>query len=128
MIFMSGAMHWVGVLGSPRRTSYTTYGDNATALSWDPYLMFLAVGGTLLMIGVLMQVYAVVHLMFFAPKGDTEFPIAEVEDHAAKTPYWTERWGVIIVIMLLVIAMGYVIPLVEMIMNAPPGSPPYKTW
>ncbi|WP_025026062.1 cbb3-type cytochrome c oxidase subunit I [Caldalkalibacillus mannanilyticus] len=128
MIFMAGAMHWVGLLGSPRRTSYTTYFDNATALSWDPYLMFLAVGGTLLMIGVLIQVYAVIYLMFFAPKGETEFPIAEQEDDAAPTPYWTERWGVTIVIMLLLVAMAYVVPLVDMIVNAPPGSPPFKTW
>lgn len=128
MIFMAGAMHWVGLLGSPRRTSYTTYFDNATALSWDPYLMFLAVGGTLLTIGVIIQVYAVVHLMFFAPKGETEFPIADVEDDATPTPYWTERWGMIIVIMLLVIAMGYVIPVVDMIINAPPGSPPFRPW
>ena len=128
MLFMSGAMHWVGLLGSPRRTSYTTYGDHATALGWDPYLMFLAVGGTLLIIGVLMQVYAVFHLMFFAPRGETEFPIAEEEDNATKTPYWTERWGLWIVLMLLFVAMAYVIPLTEFIVNAPPGSPPFKTW
>ncbi|MDQ0254810.1 cytochrome c oxidase subunit 1 [Evansella vedderi] len=128
MVFMAGAMHWVGLLGSPRRTSYTTYFDNATALSWDPYLMFLAVGGTLLTIGILIQVYAVIHLMFFAPKGETEFPIADVEDIATPTPYWTERWGMIIVIMLLVIGMGYVIPVVDMIINAPPGSPPFRPW
>lgn len=128
MTFMAGAMHWVGLLGSPRRTAYTTYSDHADALSWDPYLFFLAIGGTLLMVAVIMQVYAVVHLMFFAPKGETEFPLADVEDDQPKTPYWTERWGIIIVVMLLVIAMGYVIPLVEMIGNAPPGSPPFKTW
>lgn len=128
MLFMSGAMHWVGLLGAPRRTSYTTYGDNATALSWDPYLMFLAVGGTLLFIAVIMQVYAVFNLMFFAPKGETEFPIAEVEKGEAKTPYMTERWGLWVVIMLVVISMAYVLPLVDMIVNAPPGSPPFKTW
>lgn len=128
MLFMSGAMHYVGLLGSPRRTSYTTYGDSATALSWDPYLMLLAVGGTLLIIGVLIQVYAVFNLMFFAPKGETEFPIAEVEDDAAKTPYWTERWGLWIVIMLVFVSMAYVIPLVDFVVNAPPGSPPFKTW
>ncbi|MFL6562942.1 MAG: cbb3-type cytochrome c oxidase subunit I, partial [Bacillus sp. (in: firmicutes)] len=128
MIFMSGAMHWVGLLGSPRRTSFTTYGDNATALSWNPYLMCLAVGGTLLIIGVILQVYAVMNMMFFAPKGETEFPIAEEEEDAAKTPYWTERWGLWIVVMLLVVAMAYVIPLTEFIVNAPPGSPPYRTW
>ncbi|MEC5423662.1 cbb3-type cytochrome c oxidase subunit I [Virgibacillus sp. C22-A2] len=128
MLFMSGAMHWVGVLGSPRRTSYSTYGDNATALSWDPYLMFLAVGGTLLFAGVVLMVYIVFHLMFRAPKGDTEFPIAESEDDAHKTPGWTERWGLWIVIAVAIIAMGYVVPVVDMIMNAPPGSPPFKTW
>lgn len=128
MIFMSGAMHWVGLLGSPRRTSYTTYGDNATALGWDPYLMFLAIGGTLLIIGVLIQVFAVFNMMFFAPKGVTEFPIAEPEHPEEKTPMWTERWGLWIVLMLIAVSMGYVIPLVDFIVNAPPGSPPFKTW
>ncbi len=128
MLFMAGSMHYLGLLGSPRRTSYSTYGDHATALGWDPYLLLIAVGGTLLMIGVIIQVYAVIHLMFFAPKGETEFPVAEEEDHASKTPYWTERWGVWIVVMLVLVAMAYVIPLVDFIVNAPPGSPPYKTW
>lgn len=128
MLFMSGSMHVVGLFGSPRRTSYTTYGDNATALTWDPYMILLAIGGTLLMIGVVIQVYAVFNMMFFAPKGVTEFPIAEPEENETKTPLWTDRWGLWIIIMLLVVAMGYVIPLVDLIVNAPPGSPPFKTW
>ncbi|MEK5037659.1 cbb3-type cytochrome c oxidase subunit I [Sporosarcina sp. FSL K6-3457] len=128
MLFMSGSMHWVGLLGSPRRTSYTTYGDNATALGWDPYMILLAVGGTLLIIGVVLQVYAVFNMMFLAPKGVTEFPIAEPEENETKTPLWTDRWGLWIIIMLLVVSMGYVVPLVDLIVNAPPGSPPIKTW
>lgn len=128
MFFMSGAMHTVGLFGSPRRTSYSTYGDNATALSWDPYLILLAIGGTLLMIGVILMVYIVFNLMFKAPKGETEFPIAISEDNAAPTPKWTERWGLWVVLMLAVVSMGYVIPLVDIIMNAPPGSPPFITW
>jgi cytochrome c oxidase subunit I len=82
----------------------------------------------LLIIGVILQVYAVFNMMFFAPKGETEFPIAEEEENASKTPYWTERWGIWIVVMLIVVAMAYVIPLTDMIVNAPPGSPPFKTW
>lgn len=128
MIIMTVAMKWAGLLGSPRRTSYSTYFDNATALSWEPYLFFLAIGGTLLIIGVLMQVYAVFYLMFFAPKGNTEFPIAEVEEDAPATPKWTERWGLWVVLMVTLVAMAYVIPLVDFIGNAPPGSPPFKTW
>ena len=128
MLCMSGSMHYLGLLGSPRRTSYTTYGDHATALGWDPYLIFLAIGGTLLTIGVILQVYAVINLMFFAPKGVTEFPMAEEEENASKTPYWTERWGLWIVLMLVMVSMAYVIPLVDFIVNAPPGSPPFRTW
>ncbi|MBP1969010.1 cytochrome c oxidase subunit 1 [Virgibacillus natechei] len=128
MLFMSGAMHWVGLLGSPRRTSYTTYGDNATALSWDPYLFFLAIGGTLLFIGGGLMIYIVFHLMFKAPKGDTAFPIAEPEDGASPTPKWTERWGLWVVLAIAVISMGYLVPIVDLIFNAPPGSPPFRTW
>lgn len=128
MLTMSAAMHYLGLLGSPRRTSYSTYGDHATALGWDPYLLLLAVGGTLLVVGVIIQVYAVFNLMFFAPKGETAFPIADEEEDASKTPYWTERWGLWVVLMLLLVSMAYVIPLVDFIVNAPPGSPPFKTW
>ncbi|MGM8214610.1 cbb3-type cytochrome c oxidase subunit I [Bacillaceae bacterium W0354] len=128
MSTMAIAMHLVGLLGSPRRTSFTNYGEHAQALAWDPYLIFLAVGGTLLIIAVIMQVYSAFHLMFIAPKGEEEFPIGEVEENASKTPFWTEKWGRWIVIMLVIIAMGYVIPLVDFIGSPPPGSPPFRTW
>lgn len=128
MLFMAGSMHYVGLLGSPRRTSYTTYGDHVVALGWDPYMILLAIGGTLLIIGVLIQVFAVFHLMFFAPKGSTEFPIAESEEPEENTPLWTDRWSIWIALMIIVIAIGYLVPLTDLIVNAPPGSPPFKTW
>lgn len=128
MIFMSVSMHIVGLFGSPRRTSFTTYGNFAETLGWNPYMVAIGIGATLLLIAVIIQVYAVFNLMFFAPKGETEFPIAEEEEGAAKTPYWTERWGVWVILMLVVVSMAYVLPIVDMIVNAPPGSPPFKTW
>lgn len=126
--FLSGAMHTVGLFGAPRRTSFSSYFESAVAAGWDPYLILIGIGATILLISVFMIVYLVFHLMFKAPKGETEFPIAEVEDDASPTPKWTERWSLWIVLMIAVISMGYVIPLVDLIMNAPPGSPPFKTW
>lgn len=128
MFFMSGAMHTVGLFGAPRRTSFSTYFDSAVAAGWSPYLFLLAIGGTLLIISVFLVVYIVFNLMLKAPKGETEFPVAEVEDDASPTPKWTERWSLWVVLMIAVISLGYVIPLVDVIMNAPPGSPPFKTW
>jgi cytochrome c oxidase subunit I len=128
MVIMSISMHIVGLFGSPRRTSFTTYGDFAEKLGWNPYMALVGIGASLLLLAVILQVYAVFNLMFFAPKGTTEFPIAEEEAGAEKTPYWTERWGIWVVLMLLVVSMAYVLPIVDMILNAPPGSPPFKTW
>ena len=128
MVIMAISMHIVGLFGSPRRTSFTTYGDFAEKLGWNPYMALVGIGASLLLLAVILQVYAVFNLMFFAPKGTTEFPIAEEEAGAEKTPYWTERWGFWVVLMLLVVSMAYVLPIVDMIMNAPPGSPPFKTW
>ena len=124
MLFMSGSMHAVGLLGSPRRTSYSTYNDHATALSWDPYLILLAVGGTFLIIGVVLMVYIAFHLMFRAPKGQIEVPIAVTD--TSTTPMWLERWGLCIVLLIFIVAMGYAFPLMEMINT--PGSPPFRTW
>jgi cytochrome c oxidase subunit I len=128
MILMAGSMHIAGLLGDPRRTSYTTYGDHETALAWVPYEYMFAIGATLLFLGVLIQVYAVFNMMFFAPKGETEFPVSEAGAGAPKVPMWTERWGLWIVLLLMVVAMAYVVPIVDMLVNAPPGSPPIRTW
>ncbi|MED4015581.1 cbb3-type cytochrome c oxidase subunit I [Sutcliffiella cohnii] len=128
MTIMAFSMHAVGLFGSPRRTSFTTYGDFSSTLGWDPYMSAIGVGAVMLAIAGVLQIYAVFNMMFFAPKGKTEFPIADVEPDEAPTPYFTERWGVWVVLMLIVVAMAYVPPLIDMIVNAPPGSPPFKTW
>lgn len=124
---MTISMSAVGLMGSPRRTEYTTYGDSATALGWDPYLLFVGAGGTLLFIGVVLMVYIVFNLMFFAPKGYTEF-MAASDEGLHHTPRWTENWGLWVVLAIVIISMGYVVPIIDIIENAPPGSPPIRTW
>ena len=127
MVLMAGSMHIVGLLGAPRRTSFSTYGDHAAALGWDIYMTLVVIGAIFLIIGVILQVYNVLHMMFLAPKGETSFPIAEAQEGEV-TPYWTERWGIWIVLLVIIVAMAYVVPLTSMIVHAPPGSPPFKTW
>lgn len=127
MLFMTISMSAVGLLGSPRRTEYTTYGEHATAVGWDPYLLFVGAGGTLLFIGVIIMTYIVFNLMFFAPKGHTEF-MAASDEGLHRTPKWTENWGLWVVVAIVIISMGYVVPIIDIIENAPPGSPPIRTW
>jgi cytochrome c oxidase subunit 1 len=128
MIMMSGAMHINGLLGAPRRTSDTSYFDDPVAAGWALYESIMAVGGVILFIGILLQVYIVLHLMFWAPKGQTEFPIAESEPGTESTPLFFDRWIIWIIIALAVISVAYIIPIFDMIFHDTPGSPPFRTW
>lgn len=127
MFLMSGAMHIVGLFGAPRRTAYTTYQDSPEALAWMPYEAVMAVGGTILFIGVLIMIYNVLALLR-APKGVTIYPIAEAADKAEPTPRFLERWGLWVGISVALIILAYLVPIMEMINSNAPGSPPFVTW
>ncbi|WP_163100946.1 b(o/a)3-type cytochrome-c oxidase subunit 1 [Peribacillus alkalitolerans] len=128
MSFMSGAMHAVGLLGAPRRSSFSTYGEAAQAHDWIPYQIAQAVGGSILFIGIILVLYIFVNLAFFAPKGEQEFPVGEVADQAEKTPMVFENWKLWLGITVVLILFAYTIPFIDMIQNAPPGSKGYKLW
>ncbi|WP_153122504.1 b(o/a)3-type cytochrome-c oxidase subunit 1 [Peribacillus tepidiphilus] len=128
MAFMSGAMHSAGLLGAPRRSSFSTYGDAAQAHEWIPYQIAQAVGGSILFIGIILVLIIFVNLAFFAPKGEQEFPVGEVADAAEKTPLVFENWKLWLGITVVLILFAYTIPFIDMIQNAPPGSKGYKLW
>jgi cytochrome c oxidase subunit I len=128
MSIMSGAMHAVGLLGAPRRSSYSTYGDAPQALEWIPYQVAQAVGGTILFLGIILILYIFINLAFFAPKGEQEFPIGETVDEAEKTPMVLENWKIWLTVLTALILVAYTIPFADMIQNAPPGSKGFKFW
>ena len=128
MAIMSGAMHMAGLLGAPRRSSFSTYGNAEQALQWVPYQLFQAVGGSILFIGIIIVLVIFVNLAFFAPKGEEEFPIGEVAEQAERTPLVFENWKLWIGITVALILFAYTIPFIDMIQNAPPGSKGFKLW
>lgn len=127
MFFMSGSMHTVGLLGSPRRTAYTTYQDHPDAVLWMPYHVAMAVGGTILFIGVVLLIFNVI-AMLRAPKGVTEYPIAEAAESEAPAPRVFERWGVWIGLVVVLVLFAYTIPFMDMLNHSGPGSRPWVTW
>lgn len=126
MFLMSGSMHTVGLLGSPRRTAYTTYDDHPDAVLWMPYHVAMAIGGIILFAGVVLIVWNVIGLLR-APKGETEYPIGEVADASEPTPAYLERWGLWIGIAVALILFAYTIPLIDMFRSTV-TSPGYVTW
>jgi cytochrome c oxidase subunit I len=128
MSFMSGAMHAAGLLGAPRRSSFSEYGGAAQAQEWIPYQIAQAVGGSILFIGIILVLIIFINLAFFAPKGETEFPVGEVADGAEKPPLVFENWKLWLGISAALILFAYTIPFIDIIQNAPPGSKGYKFW
>lgn len=128
MVFMSGAMHIQGLLGGPRRSSFSTYGDSKQALEWIPYQIAQAVGGTILFIGIILVIIIFIHLAFFAPKGEEEFPVGEAENLEEKAPMVFENWKLWLGITAALILFAYTIPFIDIIQYAPPGSKGFKTW
>ncbi|BCB04477.1 b(o/a)3-type cytochrome-c oxidase subunit 1 [Bacillus sp. KH172YL63] len=128
MGIMSGAMHAAGLLGAPRRSSYSTYGDAPQALDWIPYQVAQAVGGTILFMGIILVLYIFINLAFFAPKGNEEFPIGEQAETAEKTPMIFENWRIWLTVVAALILVAYSVPFIDMIQNAPPASKGYRMW
>ncbi len=128
MAIMSSSMHIEGLLGAPRRSAFSDYGGAEIAKTWASYQVAQAVGGTLLFIGIIIFLYIFVKLCWFAPKGEEEFPIAEISPQAEKTPAILENFKVWLVILAALILIAYTFPIYDIIQNAPLGSKGYKLW
>src|SRR5699024_1816798 len=125
MTIMSGAMHIIGLFGAPRRSAFSQYGGTEQASHWISYQMAQAIGGSILFIGILLMVYIFIKLAFFAPIGETEFPIAQEEPDAQPTPKFLENWKLWIILTIALILFAYTIPFIDIIHNSPPGSVPF---
>lgn len=128
MIIMSGSMHLEGLLGAPRRSAYSTYNGSDQVMSWIPFQIAQAVGGTILFIGIILIIYIIIHMLFLAPKGETEFPIGEPEENAGITPRIFENWLLWIGIVVALILIAYALPFSHMLQHGPIGSKGFKTY
>jgi cytochrome c oxidase subunit I len=128
MSIMSGSMHLAGLLGAPRRSAFSTYGDAQQALDWIPYQIAQAVGGSILFLGIVLALIIYVNLAFFAPKGEEEFPVGEVADAAERPPLVLENWKLWLTVLAALILIAYSVPFMDMIQDGPPGSKGYKFW
>jgi len=128
MTIMSSSMHIAGLLGAPRRSAYSEYGGSEQAAEWISYQVAQAVGGSILFIAILVITGLIIYLAFFAPKGEQEFPIAEVAPGAAKVPASLENFKLWGIIMIAVIIFAYTIPIIDIINTSPVGSKGFKLW
>ncbi|MBV8596222.1 MAG: cbb3-type cytochrome c oxidase subunit I [Candidatus Eremiobacteraeota bacterium] len=128
MAIMSTAMHWAGILGSPRRTDNVTYLGAAAASSWMPQMHWAAIGGTILFMSILMFVAVAIGTLF-TPKTQMD-PIlpAPVEDEALATPAVLDRIGTWAVVAIVLAVLAYAGPIHELLTTHTYGAAGMRTW
>lgn len=125
MTLMSGAMHIVGLLGDPRRTANTDYAGNianSVSAAWQPYMVFIAIGGALLGVGVLMFEAVMVGTIFGRQRAESDLPVAQAMDGGIPTPKILERWEIWIGLTAVLVVVAYGIPIFQLIHDSAPFS------
>lgn len=130
MVIMSFAMHYAGILGAPRRTSEVTYFGAAGAATWHPEMVWAAIGGALVFVGIVMFVIVALGT-YFANQKATEpasFSFAQVEDAAMPVPAFLDhigRWSTVAIVLAV---LAYIGPLAAQIEAHSYLAPGMRTW
>jgi cytochrome c oxidase subunit 1 len=130
MVIMSTAMHWAGLLGAPRRTSDVSYAGAAAVAQWHPFMVWAAIGGTIIALGVLMFVVVATGTFLKNVKDPNPpaFSFAPVDENAGPTPAALDKigqWGVIAIVAAL---LSYAGPIVQQISLHAYLAPGMRTW
>jgi cytochrome c oxidase subunit 1 len=130
MAIMSTAMHWAGLLGSPRRTSNVDYFGAQGAATWHNEMIAAAIGGTLIAISVLMFVIVATGT-YLANRPATprpSFDFAPVDEHAMTTPPALELLGRWAVVAIGLAAIAYAGPITQQLQAHAYLAPGIRTW
>jgi cytochrome c oxidase subunit I len=130
MSIMSIAMHWAGLLGSPRRTSDVSYFGAQGAATWHAHMLWAAVGGTIVAISVVM--FIVVATGTYVANRPAEvrptFEFASTDEDALETPRVLDnlgRWGAV---ALGLAVLAYAGPVIQQINAHAYLAPGMRTW
>lgn len=129
MGIMSLAMHFAGLRGAPRRSTFSEYGGADIASEWITYQVMQAVGGSFLFIAIIIAILLFLKLTT-GPKVNNpeEFPVAMFMDQEEPVVKWVENWRLLIIITIFLILIAYTVPVTQMFTENIPGAKGFKLW
>jgi cytochrome c oxidase subunit 1 len=129
MAIMSTAMHWAGLLGSPRRTADVSYFGAQGAATWHSEMVWAAAGGTIIAISVLMFIVVATGTYVANRTGGEapQFAFATADDGAAAVPVLDRlgRWGLVAIVLAV---LAYAGPVAQQIQAHAYLAPGIRTW
>jgi cytochrome c oxidase subunit I len=128
VIIFAAGMHWLGILGAPRRVplATATYGD----ASWATPEALTAIGGMIMFVGAILYFWSIIATISGKEKSrkPVEMPVAESEVPSSNTPAWLDNWRLWIIMSLVLVVIGYGPILVQMFGSISLVSPGFKVW
>lgn len=129
MGIMSLAMHWAGLRGAPRRSTFSEYGGADIASEWITYQVMQAVGGSFLFIAIIIAILLFLKLTTGPKVNDPEeFPVAMFMDQEEPVVKWVENWRLLIIITIFLILIAYTVPVTQIFTENIPGAKGFKLW
>ena len=126
MIVFSTGMHWLGLLGAPRRVplSMAPY-NNPT---WQVSELLTGIGGGILFIAAILYFWVVIGMLTNKQKAVVEVPIAEAEVSPSKTPILLDTWKPWLALSIILVIIGYGPILIQMFSNITLNAPGFRAW
>jgi cytochrome c oxidase subunit 1 len=131
MAIMSTAMHWAGLLGSPRRTSNVAYFGAQGAATWHPEMVWAAIGGMIIALSVLMFIIVATGTYVANVKMEdhrSAFAFAPLDERAMETPPIFDRLGRWAGIAVALAVLAYVGPIWQQLQQTSYLAPGLRTW
>jgi cytochrome c oxidase subunit 1 len=131
MVIMSTAMHWAGLLGSPRRTSDVSYFGAQGAATWHPEMVWAAIGGMIIALSVLMFIIVATGTYFAnvkLPDHRSAFAFAPLDARAMDTPPIFDKLGRWAGIAVTLAILAYVGPIWQLLQQTTYLAPGMRTW
>ena len=128
MLIFSRGMHWIGLLGAPRRTMLGVALGNYGSGDWRVPTLMIGIGGMILLVSAILFFTEMIMSAFFSKeKVEVEMPIAE-PFHAEPVPAWLNNWQpwLIGTVVLIIVAYGPI--LIQLISQAQFTSPGFQLW
>lgn len=128
MAVFSRGMHWLGLLGAPRRTMLGVAMENYGTPEWRLPLLMVGVGGTILLVSLILFFLNMVMTAFFSKEGvEVEMPVAEPL-HVEAVPAWLNNWRPWLAGTVALIVVGYGPMLFQLIRDVALTSPGFNVW
>jgi cytochrome c oxidase subunit 1 len=130
MAIMSTAMHWAGLLGSPRRTADVSYFGAQGAATWHPQMVGAAVGGAIIALSVVMFIIVATGTFVANRRAEVRpaFEFASTNEDALETPPVLDRLGRWGVVALALAVLAYAGPVAQQIQAHAYLAPGMRTW